>query len=270
MPGQANSTQDHLPIAGIQDGVIIMTDGSVRAVLRVDPINFELKSQQEQDGIIYAYQSFLNSLEYPIQIVIQSKKLDLERYLIKLEATIKDITNDLLRIQTEDYIGFVRRLISVANIMSKRFYVIVKYAALENSNGLASMTSFIHHKPKGPLMDQDQFERYRTEVVNRAASIGSSLSRIGMRVTPLDTQQLIELFYATYNPDIATEERLAEVGSLSPGIVTSIEMSPDLNPNEQQPTSEESAPPAGNPTTPPVAIDQTPPNEEPPPENITL
>jgi len=230
MPGQPNSTQDHLPIAGIQDDVIIMTDGSVRAVLRVEPINFELKSQREQDGIIYSYQSFLNSLEYPIQIVIQSKKLDLERYLIKLEATIKDMTNDLLRIQTEDYIGFVRRLISVANIMSKRFYVIVKYASVEKQAGLGGITSFIHRKPTGPLMDQDQFERYRAEVVNRATAIGNSLAHIGMRVSMLTTQQLIEVFYSTYNPDIATEERLAEATTMTTGIITSQDVSPGTNP----------------------------------------
>jgi type IV secretory pathway VirB4 component len=260
MPGQpANSTQEHLPIAGIQDGVIIMTDGSVRAVLKVEPINFELKSQREQDGIIYSYQAFLNSLEFPIQIVIQSKKLDLERYLIKVESTIKDMTNDLLRIQTEDYVGFVRRLISVANIMSKRFYVIVKYAALEKQSGLSSFTTFMHRKPSGPLMDQDQFERYRTEVNNRASSIGNGLSRIGVRVSFLDTQQLIELFYGTYNPDIATEERLVEAQDMTAGLITSQDVRPDSNPQFQTQSTPEQL--VDNPPTqaiqPPVQTDQT-------------
>jgi len=255
MPGQPISTQDHLPIAGIQDDVIIMTDGSVRAVLRVEPINFELKSQREQDGIIYSYQAFLNSLEFPIQIVIQSKKLDLERYLIRLESTIKEMTNDLLRIQTEDYVGFVRRLISVANIMSKRFYVIVKYASIEKQAGLGSITSFIHRKPSGPLMDQDQFTRYRSEVVNRANSIGNGLSHIGMRVSMLNTQQLIELFYSTYNPDIATEERLTEAADMTNGIIKSEEVSPDTNPQFMAQAAAELAATANPPTQP----TQTPP-----------
>src|SRR5665213_1882837 len=94
----ATSTQEHLPIAGIQDGVIIMSDSSVRAVLKIEPINFELKSETEQNGIIYGYQAFLNSLDFPIEIVIQSKKLDLDRYLIKLDERRKTMSSDLLRI----------------------------------------------------------------------------------------------------------------------------------------------------------------------------
>ena len=216
-----------------------MNDGSVRAVLKVEPINFELKSEAEQNGIIYSYQAFLNSLDIPIQIVVQSKKLDLERYLAKLEATVKDMTNDLLRIQTEDYVGFVRRLISVANIMSKRFYVIVSYAAATKQLGLGQFTGMIHKAPTGPMMDQDQFDRYRTEVTSRANGVGGGLSRIGMRVALLDTQDLIELFYSTYNPDIATEERLTDMSNMSHGIVSS----PDVAPPTPEPAPDDATSP---------------------------
>jgi type IV secretory pathway VirB4 component len=217
----ASATQEHLPIAGIQDGVIIMNDGSVRAVIKVEPINFELKSEVEQNGIIYAYQAFLNSLDFPIQIIVQSKKLDLERYLAKLEETVKNMTSDLLRIQTEDYIGFVRRLISVANIMSKRFYIVVSYAASAKENPVGGFTKMFHHTPTGPLMNQDQFERYRSEVFNRANGIGGGIGRIGMRVSLLSTQELIELFYGIYNPDIATEERLTNMSDINDSVVSS-------------------------------------------------
>ena len=210
-----NSTQEHLPIAGIQDGVIIMADGSVRAVIKIEPVNFELKSEQEQNGIIYSYQSFLNSLEYPIEIVVQSKKLDIERYLTKLQGQLDGMTNEMLRLQTADYIYFVRRLIKIANIMSKKFYVVVKYAALDKPSAAAKFTSIFHKAPTGPILDQALFERYRAEVNNRASSIGGGLARLGMRVSVLDTQALIELFYATYNPDIAAEERLAGMGPIS-------------------------------------------------------
>jgi len=240
----ANSTQEHLPIAGIQDGVVIMSDGSVRAVLKVEPINFELKSEQEQNGIIYSYQAFLNSLEFPIQIVIQSKKLDLERYLVKMEAATKGMTNELLKIQAEDYTDFVRRLISVANIMSKRFYVVVSYAAAGQTRGVSGFLGLVHRAPKGPLMDQDQFARYQTEVNNRANAIGSGLARIGMRVSAMSTQQLIELFYGTYNPDIATEERLTELEAITPGLVSA-----EAAPAEQAPTQPDQTPP---PTQPPA------------------
>ena len=217
----ASSTQEHLPIAGIQDHVVIMNDASLRAVLKVEPINFELKSDNEQNSIIYSYQSFLNSLEFPIQIVVQSKKLDLERYLMKLDQSKKNITNDLLRIQTEDYVDFVRRLISVANIMAKRFYVIVSYTGVNTANALSGITNMFHHGPTGPLLDQDQFNRYQAETLNRANLIGNGLGRIGMKVSLLDTQQLIELFYTIYNPDIVTEERLTNIGGLQAGVISS-------------------------------------------------
>jgi hypothetical protein len=224
------STQEHLPIAGIQDGVIIMNDASVRAVIKVEPINFELKSETEQNGIIYSYQAFLNSLEFPIQIVVHSKKLDLERYLLKLEESKKAMTNELLRIQTEDYVEFVRRLISVANIMAKRFYVVVSYSTATKASTMASFTGLFHKTATGPLLDQDQFTRFRAEVVNRANLVGNGLIRLGVKASVLETQGLIELFYAIYNPDIATEERLTNINDLSTGIVSSNDVPSDESP----------------------------------------
>jgi len=217
------STQDHLPIAGIQDNIVIMNDASVRVVLKVEPINFELKSTEEQDGIIYSYQAFLNSLDFPIQIVIQSKRLDLEQYLVRMQETQKQQTNDLLRIQTEDYIGFVRRLISVANIMAKRFYVVISHSAVTKNSSISQFTSIFPHKNAGPLLEQDEFDRLRNEAFNKAGIIVGGLGRIGAKAEPLDTQQLIELFYGIYNPDVATEERLTDLANLNSGIVTSPE-----------------------------------------------
>lgn len=205
---EVNSTQEHLPIAGIQDDVIIMADGSVRAVMKVEPVNFELKSEQEQNGIIYSYQAFLNSLEYPIEIVVQSKKLDLERYLAKLKQSLGGMNNELLSLQTEDYIDFVNQIIKKANIMSKKFYVIVPYAALDKQTAILGFSSIFHKAPTGPIIDQALFERYKAEATNRARSVGGGLARLGLRVSLLRTQTLIELFYSTYNPDIAAEERL--------------------------------------------------------------
>jgi hypothetical protein len=209
----ASSSQEHLPIAGIQDGIVIMTDGSVRTVLRIEPINFDLKSEQEQNAIIYAYQGFLNSLDFPIQFVIQSKKLDLERYLLRLKESQK---------QTEDYIGFLRQLITVANIMSKRFYVVISYSGLTKESAIAQFGSILHKQPTGPVMDQDQFNRYKSEGINRASIIAGGLGRLGVKCELLGTQQLIELFYGIYNPDVAAEERLsADVADMNSGVVSS-------------------------------------------------
>jgi type IV secretory pathway VirB4 component len=219
MAGAPNATQTHLPIAGIQDGVVIMNDGSVRAVLKAEPINFDLKSELEQNGIIYAYQGFLNSLDFPIQITVQSKRLDLERYLMRLEESSRDMTNDLLRIQTNEYIGFVRYLINVTNIMSKSFFVTVSYSPLTKGAAAAQVGGLFHRKPTGPLMDSDQFQRFQGEVNNRAGIIAGGLARMGIKSRLLETQELIELFYGIYNPDFATEERLVDVEGLSSGVV---------------------------------------------------
>jgi type IV secretory pathway VirB4 component len=222
------STQEHLPIAGIQDGVVLMTDGSIRVILKVEPINFDLKSENEQNAIIYGYQGFLNSLDFPIQFVVQSKQLDLERYLIRLQESQKVITNDLLRIQIEDYVGFVRRLISVANIMSKRFYTVISYSAVTKQSNISQFTSIFHKQPTGPIMDQDQFTRFRAEANNRASIIANGLGRLGVKSSLLNTQELIELYYGIYNPDVATEERLTgDVSELSSGVISSTAM-PEL------------------------------------------
>lgn len=210
------STQEHLPIAGIQDDVLLMNDGSVRAVIKVEPINFELKSEDEQNAIIYSYQGFLNSLEFPIQIVFQSKRLDLSPYLSRLEETARQQGSELLQEQAEDYIGFVRRLVSVAKIMAKRFYVVVSHSHISKSS-----FSLLNRRPTGPLMDQAEFDRLRGEVFNKGLMIADGLGRIGCKTQPLTTQELIELFYNIYNPDVASEERLIDTGTLSAGIVTS-------------------------------------------------
>ena len=223
MSNVPHSTQDHLPIAGIQDSILIMTDASLRVVLKVEPINFELKSEAEQNAIIYSYQSFLNSLDFPVQILIQSKRLDLEQYLVRMEEAQHKQTDELLRIQTEDYIGFVRRLISVANIMAKRFYVVISHAAILKQTGINQISSLLTHKPTGPLLDQDEFDRLRSEAFNKASIIAGGLERIGAKAKALETQELIELFYGVYNPDVATEERLTDLSTLSSGIVTSPE-----------------------------------------------
>lgn len=232
-------TQEHLPIAGAQDSVVIMNDGSVRAILAVEPINFELKSEQEQNSTIYGYQSFLNSLEFPIQIVIQSKKLDLERYLSRMQEYQKITNNDLLRIQIEDYVGFVRQLINIANIMSKKFFVVVSYSSITKQKP-SSLLNVFSKQNTGAILDQEQFTRFRGEALNRANLVGNGLLRLGLKVSLLDTQKLIELFYGLYNPDIATEERITDLEAITGNSISSLmsaqnngdENSVDQNPPE--------------------------------------
>lgn len=214
MKDTSSPTQNNLPIAGIQDNVVIMNDGGLRVVLKIDPINFELKSEDEQNSTIYSYQQFLNSLSFPIQIVVQSKKLDLQGYLGRMEKFKKNITNDLLKIQIEDYIGFVDNLISVANIMSKQFYVVINYSPISTKNITSPLTRILHQQVTSPLIDQDQFDRYKAEIFSRANMVAGGLSRLGLKVHLMDTQKLIELYYSIYNPDIAAEEKLTNVSEI--------------------------------------------------------
>jgi len=230
MANSGASTQDHLPIAGIQDGIIIMNDASVRAIVKVQPINFELKSEAEQNAIIYSYQAFLNSLDFPIEIVVNSRRLDLERYLMKLEEQKKSITSDLMRLQIDGYIDFVRRLINIANIMAKRFYVVISYAALAGGKSTPgfSLGGILGGGASSgsTTLYQDQFERYKGELTNRINIVATGLSRVGLQVEQMATQEVIELLYSAYNPDIAAEERLTDISQINSGVISSTELAP--------------------------------------------
>lgn len=215
---QVGSTQDIIKFAEIREGVIILKDGNLRQVLLCSSINFDLKSEQEQDAIIYRYQSFLNSLEFPIQILMQSKKLDLSNYLAKLDKVSKEQTNELLKYQTEDYVDFVRKLIDVANIMDKRFYVVIPYLVSPKVN--APKIGGQSAKGVGTLT-YDEFKKYKTELEQRVQVVQSGLGSIGVRTALLDTQQLIELFYNVYNPEEASKEKLINAEDLQGEVVSS-------------------------------------------------
>jgi hypothetical protein len=216
-----NSTQAHLPFVGVEDGIVIMPDGSYRAVLAVGATNFSLKSQQEQEAIIVTYQNFLNSLNYSIQIVMQSRTLDLEPYLKKLEDGIPNQRNDLIKQQTADYAAYMRELITAANIMDKRFYVVIPYSPIQVSKQ-SFLSSLFPKGNAGPIkIDQKQFEVHRDELKQRAAIIGSGLSTMGLKVTALDTDDVIRLFYNCYNIDLAAEERIDDPMMMTSNIIES-------------------------------------------------
>lgn len=214
------STQAHLKIAGIEEGVVILRDGSLAVILQTTPINFGLKNELEQNAIIAKYQSFLNGIEFPIQIVVRSKRLDLEPYLIDLEQRVANQTNELLQIQSEDYISFMRNLVQVANIMSKSYYVVISYKRVDSATAKKGLLSTLSHQSSGPTLTRSQFNHLRDELNARANTVASGLTQLGLTVTALDTQQLIELFYATYNPDISATERLASMDVIGAEVVS--------------------------------------------------
>lgn len=218
---QPSSTQEHLRFAEIRDSTIITRNGELRTILLVSSINFALKSEQEQNAIIYAYQNFLNSLSFPLQIVMQSKKLDLSKYLIKLQEKANTQTNELLRLQTVDYIDFIKRLINIANIMDKKFYVVVPY--LPPPKFQAPSPGMLKKPTEKPPLQItiEEFDLYKKELTQRIQVIQSGLGSIGLRSAQLNTQQLIELLYGIYNPEEASKEKLIEYENLTTPLVES-------------------------------------------------
>lgn len=209
------SSQAHLPIAEIKDGVAILKDGTLRAVILASSLNFALKSEDEQNAIISAYVGFLNSLDFPIQIVVQSRKLQIKPYLEKLHDIERTQTNELLRVQTADYRAFVEELVDIGQIMTKRYYVIVPYDPLNNrrKNFWARFKEAL--KPGITIrLREERFQDRKAELDLRLRHIVSGLSGMGLTTVQLDTQALIELYYTTYNPDIAFAETLGTIGDL--------------------------------------------------------
>jgi hypothetical protein len=209
------STQKYLDITEIRDDLVVLKDGTLRAVLLVSSVNFSLKSEDEQNAIIQAYVSFLNSMEFPLQIVIQSRNLNIDKYLAKLKVLEKEQTNELLRMQIADYITFLKELLEIGKIMTKRFYVIVQFSGLkkEKKKFMERLTE-VFSPASSVVMSKKQFDRYREELSKRIDFVASGLSSIGLHVVQLDTQSLIELFYNTYNPQSAETEKMTEVGNI--------------------------------------------------------
>lgn len=214
------STQSNIKIAGIKDGVVFLEDGGYRVILSCSTINFALKSEQEQNSLVFQYQSFLNSLHFPIQIVMQSKKLDLTPYLQKINTLKEKQTNELIKMQATDYIDFVGNLINVANIMKKSFYVVVPYQPLSLTKG--SMFDKIFKKPAaGPLrVSEEELKRHKEELVQRANTVAFGLGGMGIQCVQLNTEEIIELFYKIYNPEISGKERIGDANKLTSSFIT--------------------------------------------------
>ena len=214
-PKPGPSTQQYLDIAEIRDDMVLMKDGTVRAVLLVSSINFALKSGDEQEAIIQAYMSFLNGLEYPIQIVIQSRKMNIDAYMNRLNEQQKKTTNDLLRAQIADYRTFVNELVELGQIMQKRFYLVLPYDPITNKrkNFFARLSEALSPTAAAKL-NQTQIADRVEQLSRRAEMISGELSSMGLGSARLDTQALIQLYYEVYNPDLFDTERLTDVSQI--------------------------------------------------------
>lgn len=194
--GELQSTQTHLNFSEVRDGIVIMRDGSLRMVIMCSPTNYDLKSPQEKDAIEFAYQGFLNGLHFPIQICIQSRKIDLEGYLDNLDQVLADQTNPLLAGLMEDYIFNIRDLLNEVNIMDKKFFVVVPYYVGDavNKQNVFQQLGGVFSAPKDVVQTSKQFEDRKRELIQRTNTVAQGLASIGVRAAVLRTQEIIELF----------------------------------------------------------------------------
>ncbi|MCD6402412.1 hypothetical protein J7L36_00975 [bacterium] len=192
------STQQFLEIDQIKEGVILLKNQAMRGVLMVSSLNFALKSEEEQRAIIYQFQNFLNSLDFPIQIIIQSRKLNITGYLDKLKDLEEKQKNELLKTQTAEYRNFVNNLIAGGSIMSKNFFVVVPFTLLE-----AKVSPKEILKPTPKSLTEEQFQRCKSQLWQRMEFVAMGLRRCGLQCVPLNTPELIELFWSLYHPEQA-------------------------------------------------------------------
>lgn len=205
---KAPPMQRYIPIDEIKEDTVIMKDGTLRAVLMVSSINFALKSEDEQNAIIVAYVNFLNTIDFPLQIVIQSRRLNIENYLARLAKVEKEQTNELLRIQIAEYRQYINELIQLGDIMTKRFYIVVPYNPLsDKQKGFFKRFVELFKSATIVRLSQERFTKRRRDLFQRVDHVISSLGSIGLKSVVLDTQSLIELYYNTYNPDLSERQK---------------------------------------------------------------
>jgi hypothetical protein len=223
-----NSTQNMLQIAEIRDGLVIMNDGSFRSIVMARSINFDLMSPDEREAIEYAYQGFLNSLHFPVEIFIRTQRVDIRPYLERLDKMRREQDNMLLALLMEDYLAYIDELASQTNIMDKKFYVIIPYfpvadiqkAITQSKNFFTGLVDMFSSKEKRVTVNEADLNAAKTELRERVQSVLAGLQQASVKALPLDTQELIELYYDVYNPDTATRQQLKNFDDMSAPIVT--------------------------------------------------
>lgn len=225
-----DSTQNTLHISEIRDGIAIMNDGTFRAVIMCKAINFDLMSPQEREAVEFAYQGFLNSLYFPIQIFVRSQRVDISPYLDKLDKIRSEQESMLIALLMEDYVAFLAEIAARTNIMDKKFYIIIGYPdadadirrTLKTSAGFFTGVRDLFSSNKSPqiVVNESVLEDAKTQLKNRVQAAMQGLLQCGVQSVPLDTQELIELYYEAYNPDTAANQQLANVDQLNAEVIS--------------------------------------------------
>lgn len=217
-PKAGPPTQRYLDIAEVRENIVIMKDGTMRMVLMVSSINFALKGEDEQQAVIQGYMQFLNGLEHPLQVCIQSRKMNIDGYLARLKAQEDTISNELLKTQIRDYTSFINELVDLGEIMQKRFFVVVPYDPSEgNEKGKGFFVKLQNAIYPASIikLNAKQFGERKESITRRTQMIAGGLESMGLSVALLDTQGLIELYYNSYNPEVGETQPLQEIDKLN-------------------------------------------------------
>ncbi|MES2966375.1 MAG: hypothetical protein V4668_01150 [Patescibacteria group bacterium] len=192
------ATQDFVSIRDIRDGIVILKSGQICKVLLASSVNFALKSQDEQRAILFQFQNFLNTIDFSLQIYVQSRRLNIEPYLAMLAERQGSQDNDLMRVQLREYIEFIRSFTVEVDVMSKNFFVIVPYTP--NKINITQGFKGILNQGRAGLQNESTLEEQRLQLEQRQAVVEQGLNRMGVRTIALQTDELVELFYHIYNP----------------------------------------------------------------------
>ena len=198
----AKATQEFVPIKEVRDGVIVLKDGGLRAIVLANSVNLSLKSDDEQRATILQFQSFLNTLDFAVQISVQSRRLDIRPYLLLLEERMKVQNEPLLKLQTKEYIEFIRNFTDSVAIMTKSFFVVVPYThtVLKSDSGIFKRLFGLQSKEEVKTAKQEDFEEKRSQLEERVGVIQQGLSRCGIKSAELGTEEIVEVFYKVFNP----------------------------------------------------------------------
>jgi hypothetical protein len=197
---KAKAAQEFVPIKEIRDGIVVLRDGSLRGLLMASSLNFALKSPDEQEAIIMQFQNFLNSLDFPIQLFIQSRELDIRPYVALMEERYSAQTSELMKIQTREYIQFVKTFTESSNIMSKSFFIVTPYSPAVVQNSREAILGIFGSKKNDKESKEVSFEENKSQLLQRMSVVEQGLSRTGIRVAQLGTEELVELYYKLFNP----------------------------------------------------------------------
>lgn len=193
------ATQQFVPIERVRDGIVILKTGELRAILITNSLNLGLKSEDEQAAVLSQFQNFLNSLDFPVQFFIQSRKLNIRPYMDLLQERSKSVKEDLLKIQIHEYMGFISRFVEETNIMTKHFFITIPYFN-QNTQAINASALLSFNSDSSSKTNQDTFESARIQLEQRVATVTQGLSRFGLRAQRLGTEEVVELFYKMFNP----------------------------------------------------------------------